>query len=224
MIYGFNSRNVYYLKFSKRLIYAFLAHLNARIFCIIWNQNFLMRLIEKFRVLTPGQSARSTHQLRRRKISTVCVRRESNQTKPAPEHYTKCSMAVSLTCMQYTGVSLGAVFSAHSCPRSLLPWETKYSVNFASAYEEHSRFSIGSAPLGAYTSVPTRLLYLYYTISYRTPPPPPSLFRRSVVLSAASLRSSSLIIPLGASRVVLCHPLADLSPCSSVSVLSSSFV
>lgn len=132
----------------------------------------------------------------------------------APERYTEYSAAVSLTCMQYTGVSLDAVFSAHSCPRSLLPRETKYSVNFASAYEEHTRVS--PSVLHPSVSIPRYLCSATIFILCHTAPPPRSLSRRPLCHIFAVFLPRYPPPSWSSARRFVSPSCADLPPCSSV--------
>lgn len=126
----------------------------------------------------------------------------------------------------HPGVSLGAVLSAHSCPRSLLPRETKYSVNFASAYREHTRFSIGSTssvsiscyiPLFPRTwllyspyHIPTTLFILSSSLPHLRGLPPS--------LSTLSRNPARLFVPPSCAQtcplVPLCFTECSLSPLS----------
>lgn len=102
-----------------------------------------------------------------------------------------------LTCSS-TPVCLGAVLSAHSCPRSLLPRETERSLNFASACRSScealsSSFASSSPSVLFAILLPHRRIYpiLYPPMYLRRPLSPAVMFTPSLRLSSLSTSSSS---------------------------------
>lgn len=125
-----------------------------------------------------------------------------------------------LTCSS-TPVCLGAVLSAHSCPRSLLPRETERSLNFASACRSSCEALSSSFP----SSSPSVLFAILlphrriYPIASDVSPPPfiprrhvypvfAALFHRYPPLLRAAHRFVSL---LPSSRVQTSFPFLLLS-------------
>jgi len=86
-----------------------------------------------------------------------------------------------LTC-PYTPMCLGLVLSAHSCSRSLLPRETEYSFNFASACRSlcEALLLSSSQPFSRPVSHWFSLLFDYHTDMYplvSDVSPPPFILR-----------------------------------------------
>lgn len=124
---------------------------------------------------------------------------------------------VAINVFQYTSVSRGAVLSAHSCPRSLLPRETERSLNFASACRS-SREALrlpspflSSYPIGSlcYSATNAHLSYSLRCISA-------ALFLFPAVVFIPSLRLSSIVHP---PLLRATHRFVPLLPSSHVQFL-----